>query len=240
MKVTNTLDLSQNKIVNLTDGVDDQDAASVAQLNRAVKGYKYKEPVRVATTESITLSGTQVIDGVSVSAGDRVLVKDQTDAKENGVYIANSSVWSRSADFSNGGDILGAAVFVSEGSDNGNDLYLMTTDAPVTVDTTDLVFTQIGGGISYTPGTGINFDGTTIEIDRSLVSTKASFNIGDAVATSFTVTHNFGTRDVVVSVRDNGTYAGVIADWVALDVNSVQITFSRAPSAAQYRVIVMG
>jgi hypothetical protein len=70
-----------------------------------IKGTSFKTPCLVATTTSITLSGTQSIDGVSLSVGDRVLVKNQGDSKTNGVYIVNSSTWQRGVDMSVDSDI---------------------------------------------------------------------------------------------------------------------------------------
>nr|WP_224985923.1 hypothetical protein [Delftia acidovorans]MCA1066815.1 hypothetical protein [Delftia acidovorans] len=74
MKITNNLDASGNRVINLADAVNPQDAVTKAQLDAAVQGYKWKEPARAATTANITLSGAQTIDGVSVVAGDRVPV----------------------------------------------------------------------------------------------------------------------------------------------------------------------
>ena len=76
-----------------------------------------KAPALCASTANLTLSSTQVIDGVSVSTGDRVLVKDQADATENGIYIVDSSTWSRAADVDGSRDlVVGTVVYVSTGS----------------------------------------------------------------------------------------------------------------------------
>jgi hypothetical protein len=137
-------------------------------------------------------------------------------------------------------EALGAAVFVSEGTTQGNQVWLMTTDAPITIGTTALVWTQVGAGTSYTAGTGISISGGVIAVDTSVVARKVSATIGDGTATTITVTHNLNTQDVVVSVRESATNVGVITDWVANGPNTVQLTFGTAPTSGQYRATVTG
>lgn len=240
MKITNTLNANGFAIKNVPDGVDPQDPATKGQLDAAVQGYKRKEPVLAATTANITLSGAQTIDGVSVGPGDRVLVKNQSSGSENGIYLAASGAWSRATDFDAASEVLGALVFVSQGATLGNSNWQMTTDAPITIGSTPLVWVQANGGTSYTPGNGINISGATISVDPAVVARKASATIGDGSATTLTVTHNLNTQDVVVSVREVSTNAVVLADAVANGVNTVQITFGVAPSSGQYRVTVVG
>lgn len=241
MKFANTADLAGNKAVNLADATNPQDAVTKAQLDAAVQGLKWKEPVRCATTANIVLSGIQAIDGVTVVANDRVLVKNQTTAAQNGVYLAAAGAWTRSTDLDVSAEALGASVFISEGTAQGNQQWQMTTDGPIVVGTTALAWQQFGGGgTSYTAGNGISFAGSVISIDPAVVARKGSVTIGDGVATVFTVTHNLATQDVLVSVRLLSTNEVVIADVVANAVNTVQITFAVAPAAAAYRVTVLG
>lgn len=239
MKITNTFDANGFKVQNLADGTNPQDAVTKAQLDAAVQGWKWKDPVRAATTANITLSGAQTIDGVSVIAGDRVLVKNQSTASANGIYVAAAGSWSRATDFDAASELLGATVFVSEGSTNGNSQWLMTTDAPITLGSTDLAWTQVGAGVSYTPGNGILISGGVIAADPAVVARKASATIGDGSATTITVTHNLNTQDVSVSVKEVSSNAGVLVDWVASGVNTVQLTFGTAPSSGQYRATVI-
>ncbi len=240
MKITNNLDASGNRIINLADGVSAQDAVTKAQLDAAVQGYKWKEPARAATTANVTLSGTQAIDGVSIAVGDRVLVKNQTTGSANGVYLAASGAWTRATDFDASSEVLGAAVFVSEGTTQGNQVWLMTTDAPITIGTTALTFAQVGGGASYTAGNGITIAAGVIAVDPAVVARKMSATIGDGTATTITVTHNLNTQDIVVSVRESSGNAGVLVDWVANGVNTAQLTFATAPTTGQYRVTIAG
>lgn len=239
MKFGNTLDLNGYAVANIKDGVNPQDAVSYAQLQAAVQGYSWKQPVRAATTANVTLSGVQSIDGVSLVAGDRVLVKSQTTTAANGIYAVATGAWTRSTDMDVGTEAVGAAMFVSEGSTLGNSVWLQTTDAPIALNTTGLVFTQIGGSsTSYGAGNGITITGNVIAADPAVVTRKAAATIGDGTATTFTVTHGLNTQDVVVSVRSIATNEQVLVDNVANSATTVQLTFGTAPTTGQYRVTV--
>lgn len=240
MKHTNTIDAGGYALKNLKDGVDPQDAVTFAQLNALLQGWKWKEPVRVATTANITLAGLQTIDGVSLAAGDRVLVKNQSTTSANGIYIAGAGAWPRATDFDLGAEALLATCFVSEGATQGNTGWTMTTDGPITIGSTALNFTQTTGGTAYTSGAGIVISSGVIAIDPTVVTRKVSANIGDGVSTTLTVTHNLGTLDLVVSVRSVATGEQVLVDNVANSINTVQLTFGQPPSAGQYRVTVAG
>ena len=240
MKFANIPDLSGNRVSNIGNATAAQDAVSKAQLDAAVQGLKWKEPVRCATTANIVLSGAQAIDGVTVAAGDRVLVKNQTTAADNGVYLAAAGAWTRSTDTDLSAEMLGASVFVSEGTAQGNQQWQLTNDAPIVVGTTALTWQQFGGGTTYTAGNGISIVGSAVSIDPAVVARKGSVTIGDGTATVYTVTHNLNTQDVLVSVRLLSTNEEVIADVVANGVNTVQITFAVAPAAGAYRVTVLG
>lgn len=240
MKFTNPLDLGGFKATNAADGTSAQDLVTKGQLDAAVQGYAWKAPVRAATTANITLSGAQTIDGVSVIAGDRVLVKNQSTGSANGIYVAASGAWARATDMDVAAEFLGAAAFVSEGTTLGNTVWLMSTDGPITVGSTALVWTQIGGGSSYTAGNGITINSGVIAVDPAVTARKYSATIGDNVSTTLTVTHNLNTVDIILGVRVTSSNEAVIADWVANGVNTAQVTFGTAPTTGQYRVTVIG
>lgn len=111
-----------------------------------------KEPVRVATTANITLSGLQTIDAIALAENDRVLVWVQTDAATNGIYVASSGAWSRATDFDGSRDITsGTMVYVVEGTNYAGAIYVLDgTDTPV-IDTDDIDFRiyYTGTGSSY-------------------------------------------------------------------------------------------
>lgn len=100
-----------------------------------------KTPVRVATTAAISLSGEQTIDGVAVVEGDRVLVKDQADTTENGIYDASTGAWARSLDFDGANDVKnGTLVLVTAGSAGANLVYRTSGTDPIVPGTTAVTF----------------------------------------------------------------------------------------------------
>lgn len=113
------------------------------RLAGVTAGLASKAPVRVSTTANITLSGEQTIDAVAVVADDRVLVKDQTDGIENGIYDAKSGAWVRSLDFDGSRDVVsGTFVVVASGSAPGTVWRLSTAD-DIIIGTTSLTFTSM-------------------------------------------------------------------------------------------------
>jgi hypothetical protein len=103
-----------------------------------------KAPVRCATTANITLSGAQTIDGISAVADDRVLVKDQTDGTENGIYYVASGAWVRAKDFDGIRDVVsGTLVNIAKGTAGEGLIYRLSTADTITIGTTSLTFTLV-------------------------------------------------------------------------------------------------
>lgn len=99
--------------------------------------------VRAATTAAVTLSGTQTIDGVTLVAGDRVLVKDQATASQNGIYVVAAGAWARAEDFDSSAEVFtGTAVNVTEGTLSRLTGWTLTTSGTITVGTTGLTFVR--------------------------------------------------------------------------------------------------
>lgn len=114
---------------------------ATSRFSGLVSSAAYKVPVKVATTANITLSGLQTIDAVVLAAGDRVLVKNQTDASENGIYDVNSGVWSRSKDFNGSRDaVQGTQIWINEGTANGENFFRVDTADPFVIGTDDIAF----------------------------------------------------------------------------------------------------
>jgi len=160
------------KLTNLATPTQDSDAATKQYVDLAVQGLDAKLSVLAATTGNITLSGVQTIDGVAVESGDRVLVKDQTDASENGIYVAAAGAWARSEDADgnpNGEVTSGMFTFVEEGTVNQSTGYVLITTDPIVVGTTDLTFTQFSGAGSAVAGTGIDISGNVISVDPAVL-----------------------------------------------------------------------
>lgn len=174
---TSNISLNSNKITNLADPTSAQDAATKAYVDAARSGLDVKSSVRVATTANITLSGTQTIDGVVASAGDRVLVKNQTAGAQNGIYDVAVGAWTRSTDADTSGEFnSGAFTFVEEGTTNGGRGYVLTTANTITLGTTSLAFTMFSSSGAITAGTDLSFSGTTlnVNVDGSSITTNGS------------------------------------------------------------------
>jgi hypothetical protein len=357
------------------------DAAHVATkgyVDSARQGLDVKASSRVATTAPINIASDleagDVIDGVTLVAGDRVLVKDQSTASENGIYVAVASgSGTRADDFDTSGKVTaGAFTFVSEGSTNGDQGFVLTTNDTITLGTTGLTFTQFSGtgqiiagdalekdgstlnvlvdetsievfndelriasgaagdglsasagvisvnvatsggieiasddlqikidggvagltttsnglalsasvagdGLTFTSGVisrnaidlaqGSNDTTGTLPIDQggtgettasgarnSLAETPTSGSntstptlarvaykaVGNGVDTSFTVTHNFNSRAVLVQVYDSSAYDTVIADVERTSADAVVVQFSVAPASNAYTVVITG
>ena len=147
---------------------DSAHVATKAYVDSFVQGLDTKASVRLATTGSdITLDNTTTsLDGQSISDGDRILVKDQTDQTENGLYVASTSgSWSRSSDADGNSEVTpGLFVFVEEGTNNGDNGYVLTTDGTITLGTTNIVFQQFSGAGQITAGDGLTKTGNTIDV----------------------------------------------------------------------------
>ncbi len=102
----------------------------------------WKTNVRVATTSDIVLTGLQTIDGVAIADGDRVLVKNQNSAFENGIYIASASTWTRSTDTNTANNLVAATVLVNTGTANQNTKWTCSNTS-IVLGTTSIIFTQL-------------------------------------------------------------------------------------------------
>jgi len=259
----NGLDLTGQKISNLADGTAAADAVTKAQLDGIARGLQWKSSVKMATTANITLSGTQTIDGVSGGVSDRVLVKDQTSANANGIYVIAAGAWSRALDFDDSTEVTTAsAISVEQGTVNGDKSFVLTTDGVIMVGTTFLNFSPMGEtGTAYTADDGLDLSSnsfsldlkaasglviTSTELDIDIAALKTLLGIAGKYAVNVptnataTITHNLGTTDVQVSVYEISGGAEVMPDVAVTSVNVVTLTFASAPTAGQYRCIVMG
>jgi len=245
---TASVSFNSQKITSLADPTDAQDAATKAYVDAARSGLDVKQSVRAATTGNITLSGTQTVDGVSLIATDRVLVKSQSTTSQNGIWVVAAGAWSRAIDADSDAEVTsGLFTFVEEGTDNGNSGFVLTTDNPITVGTTGLTFAQFSGAGQITAGNGLTKNGNTIDavgtagrisvisdsididstyIGQNTITTLGTITTGTWDATTVAVTAG-GTG--VESFTDNGVVYG--NGTSALDVTS---------AGTQYQVLQAG
>ena len=164
-----SVSLNSQKITNLATPTADGDAASKSYVDGVSQGLDIKDSVRAATTANITISSAlnngDTLDGVTLSTNDRVLVKDQSSASENGIYIVGSSP-ARADDMAAGADAAGAFMFVESGTVNGDNGFVCSSDkGSAVVATNNLSFVQFSGAGQVIAGDGLDKSGNTLSVD---------------------------------------------------------------------------
>ena len=203
--MTGAIAMGTNKITGLGTPTETTDAATKGYVDNAVVGIDWKASVRAATTSDITLSSDlengDVVDGVTLATGDRVLVKNQSTGSQNGIYVVKASgAPDRSTDADSGTEVTANfAVFVEEGTVNADSGFTLTNNGAITIGTTALVFTQFTGLGQVTAGDGLTKTGNTLNV---AAGTGISIT-GDAVTNEGVVSIT-GTADQVVASASTG------------------------------------
>ena len=184
---------------------------------RWVQSLAPKQACRVATTANITLSGTQTIDGIALSIGDRVLVKDQTTTNQNGIYEVASGAWSRSADADTWNDLVGARTTVEQGSTNDDTFWMCEIARGGTLGTTAVTWQLVSNpqiaslGTLSTSGIVARTAADTITARSIAVSgTGLSVSNADGVSGNPTVTSNAtnaNTASTIVARDASGNFS---------------------------------
>jgi len=174
--------------------------ATKGYVDGVSQGLDIKDSVKVATTANITLSGTQTIDGVAVSADERVLVKNQSTASQNGLYLCKASTWARTDDLAAGVDAAGMFTFVEQGSTNADQGFVCSSDkGSAVVGTNNLSYTQFSGGGNLTAGDGLDKSGNEFSVDLKsngglvIESTELAVDLGASSITNTLAIANGGT-----------------------------------------------
>lgn len=235
-------------------------AATTANLNAT---YSNGTAGVGATLTNAGANAAFATDGVSPSINARILVRLQTAQAQNGIYVLTtvgdgSTPWvlTRATDFDTAAEMSGGDfTFVDAGSTLANTGWV-SVDEVNTVGTDPVVFQQFSGAGTYTASdgvllTGTNFTGVVVasgglsvgasgfQLDTTIAVRKYAANVGDGSATTYTVSHNLGTKDVIVSVYDNSSpYAEVVCDVQHTSTTAITLLFSVAPTSNQYRVVV--
>jgi hypothetical protein len=166
---TGSVSANSQKITNLADPTADADAANKGYVDGVAQGLDIKDSCTAATTGNITiataLNNGDTLDGVSLSTNDRVLVKDQSSASENGIYIVGSSP-ARADDLAAGADAAGMFTFVEKGTVNADNGFVCTSDkGSAVVGTNNLSFAQFSGAGQITAGDGLDKSANTLSVD---------------------------------------------------------------------------
>jgi hypothetical protein len=247
--------------------VDTNTIASKTYVDGAVQGLNVKESVRAATSAAGTLASDfeagDTVGGVTLVAGDRILIKNQATATENGIYVvAASGAPARAADADPVASELekGSYVLVTDGTYAATGWIVTTYSAGATT------WTQFSAANEYTAGTNIAISGNAISFNGTLpvanggtgattaagAKTELGFTTKYAVSNpeltpsggqvTWAVTHNMGTKDLTVQVRELSSDALVEVDVVHTSTTVVTLSWAAATTvtATSYRVVVIG
>lgn len=186
---TASVSLNSQKITNLATPTLDTDAATKAYVDAARSGLDVKQSVRVASTATVTVTysatgGTSArgqitaapntLDGVSLAANDRILLKDQSTGAQNGIWVVttlgtgSNGVWDRATDFDQDAEVTaGAFTFVTEGTVNADSGWVLSANDPITIGGASgsaLVFAQFSGAGQITAGAGLTKNGNLLDV----------------------------------------------------------------------------
>jgi hypothetical protein len=261
------VNMGSQKIISVADPTTGTDGANKqyvdTALTTAVAGLSYKTPVEAATTGNIANLATgapNTLDGVTLAAGNRILVKDQSTASQNGIYVVttlgtgSNGVWTRATDADSSAELQGGVIVsVDQGSVNSDRMYMLATDV-VTVGTTAQTWNQFGAQATYVGGAGLTLTGTTfdvgqgtgivvgtdtISVDTTLV-TRKYVGVVPSGSVDATINHALNVAWPTVQVYEISSKTLVQVGVAIKDNNNLVLSFGTAPTTNQYQVVVIG
>jgi len=247
--------------------------ATISDIHNIASGLYVLGSVKAASDDNIDLTSpiTTVIGGVELNNTDRVLVKAQTDATQNGIYVfdGGTNMLVLSTNPEDTALKEGSYTLVEEGTHAAQGWIITSYTASAStwtqfsaageytqgngISISDGVISAVvqgtqgmaltSSGIAVNNGTGLEFNGSTGAlqvIDYTSLTKKYATSIGDGTSTSFDITHNLDTEDVVVTIYDATTKEEVFADVTHANNSKVTVVFAVAPSSNAFRVVVVG
>jgi hypothetical protein len=216
--------------------VGDTDIANKGYVDSVAQGLDVKASCVYSTTNNITLSGLGTQAGgdwaSTLTAGDRILVKNQSLSQFNGIYVAAAGTWSRSADMNTWAEVPSAFTFIESGSTLADTGWVCTSNQGGTIDVTPITWSQFSGAGSYLAGTGLTLNGNTFSITNTAV-TAAAYGSASQVATftvnaqgqltlaanaNIAIAANQITSGTIDNARLSGSYTGITGLGTLLDL----------------------
>jgi hypothetical protein len=251
---------SASRVTNLPTPSATGDAVPKSYVDSLVEGLAWKDSCRVATQANLNLSSPgATIDGITMASADRVLVRSQSAASENGIYVWNGSAvtMTRALDASTFAELEQAITTVEEGTSAGTSYRQDQVNGTIGSSTISWVTFGTAAPAASETTAGIAELATQAEVDAGtddlrIVTPlklanwsgrlrKVSTSIGDGSATSYVVTHNLNTRDVIIRVFPNsGEYDDVEVDVQRTSTTTATLVFATAPASNAYRAVVLG
>ena len=197
---------SATAVVSGVTPTADAHFATKGYVDTTAQGLDVKDSCKVASTGNLTLSGTQTIDGVAISADERVLCKDQSTSSENGIYLCKAGSWARADDMAAGEDAAGAFTFIEQGSTYADVGFVCSSNkGSAVVGTNNLAFTQFSGVATVTAGDGLDKSGNELSVDLKsngglvIESTELAVDLGASSITNTLAVANGGTGSTSAS-----------------------------------------
>jgi len=198
------------------------DIANKLYVDTVAQGLSPKAAVKCATLSNITLLGLQTIDGYTTLAGNRVLVKNQTNTPDNGIYIASSGAWTRAVDMDVWAEVPGAYTVVLNGSQADTGWVCTSSDAG-TIGTTPITWVQFSGSATYFAGTGLTLASNTFSITNTGVS-ASTYGSASAVPVIAVNAQGQITSATTTSIAISNTQVSGLGTMSTQNANNVAIT----------------